>query len=138
MKVLFIGGTGIISSACSALAVERGLDLYLLNRGQSIRSTPAGATVLPGDIRQPDSVRAALGDLQFDAVVNWIAFTPEHIETDLALFNGRTRQYIFISSASAYQTPPVQLPVTESTPLHNPYWAYSRNKIACEERLLQA
>ncbi|MCA9975937.1 MAG: SDR family oxidoreductase [Anaerolineales bacterium] len=138
LKVLFIGGTGIISSACSALAVERGLDLYLLNRGQSIRSTPAGATVLPGDIRQPDSVRAALGDLQFDAVVNWIAFTPEHIETDLALFNGRTRQYIFISSASAYQTPPVQLPVTESTPLHNPYWAYSRNKIACEERLLQA
>lgn len=71
-------------------------------------------------------------------MVNWIAFTPEHIETDLALFNGRTRQYIFISSASAYQTPPVQLPITESTPLHNPYWAYSRAKIACEERLMQA
>jgi nucleoside-diphosphate-sugar epimerase len=79
-----------------------------------------------------------LGDLQFDAVVNWIAFTPEHIETDLGLFNGRTHQYIFISSASAYQTPPVQLPVTESTPLHNPHWAYSRAKIACEERLMQA
>jgi nucleoside-diphosphate-sugar epimerase len=93
---------------------------------------------LHGDIRSPDSVRAALGDLQFDAVVNWIAFTPEHIETDLALFNGRTRQYIFISSASAYQTPPVQLPITESTPLHNPHWAYSRAKIACEERLMQA
>jgi len=138
LKVLFIGGTGIISSACSELALERGLDLYLLNRGQSSRPTPAGATVLHGDIRQPDSVRAALGDLQFDAVVDWIAFTPEHVETDLALFNGRTRQYIFISSASAYQTPPVMLPVTESTPLHNPYWAYSRNKIACEERLLQA
>ena len=138
LKVLFIGGTGIISSACSELALERGLDLYLLNRGQSSRPTPAGATVLHGDIRQPDSVRAALGDLQFDVVVDWIAFTPEHVETDLALFNGRTRQYIFISSASAYQTPPVMLPVTESTPLHNPYWAYSRNKIACEERLLQA
>jgi len=138
LKVLFIGGTGIISSACSELALERGLDLYLLNRGQSFRPTPAGATVLHGDIRNPESARAALGDLQFDAVVNWIAFTPEHIETDLALFNGRTRQYIFISSASAYQTPPVQLPITESTPLHNPYWAYSRAKIACEERLMQA
>ena len=138
LKVLFIGGTGIISSACSELALERGLDLYLLNRGQSFRPTPPGATVLHGDIRNPESARAALGDLQFDAVVNWIAFTPEHIETDLALFNGRTRQYIFISSASAYQTPPVQLPITESTPLHNPYWAYSRAKIACEERLMQA
>ncbi len=138
LNVLFIGGTGIISSACSELAIERGLNLYLLNRGQSIRPTPAGATVLPGDIRDPESARAALGDLQFDAVVNWIAFTPEHIETDMALFNGRTRQYIFISSASAYQTPPVQLPITESTPLHNPYWAYSRAKIACEERLMQA
>ena len=138
LKVLFIGGTGIISSACSELALERGLDLYLLNRGQSFRPTPAGAIVLHGDIRNPESARAALGDLQFDAVVNWIAFTPEHIETDLALFNGRTRQYIFISSASAYQTPPVQLPITESTPLHNPYWAYSRAKIACEERLMQA
>ena len=138
LKVLFIGGTGIISSACSELALERGLDLYLLNRGQSFRPTPAGATVLHGDIRNPESARAALGDLQFDAVVNWIAFTPEHIETDLALFNGRTRQYIFISSASAYQTPPVQLPITESTPLLNPYWAYSRAKIACEERLMQA
>ena len=138
LKVLFIGGTGIISSACSELALERGLDLYVLNRGQSFRPTPVGAKILHGDIRNPDSVRSALGDLQFDAVVNWIAFTPEHIETDLGLFNGRTHQYIFISSASAYQTPPVQLPVTESTPLHNPHWAYSRAKIACEERLMLA
>lgn len=137
-KVLFIGGTGIISSACSQLALERGLDLYLLNRGQSIRPAPAGVTVLNGDIRNAEAARQALGDHQFDAVVNWIAFTPEHVETDLALFSGRTRQYIFISSASAYQTPPARLPITESTPLHNPYWAYSRAKIACEERLLQA
>ncbi|HRQ39586.1 MAG TPA: SDR family oxidoreductase [Chloroflexota bacterium] len=138
MKVLFIGGTGIISSACAPLAVERGMDLYLLNRGQSARPSPPGATVLHGDIRDRDSALQALGDHQFDAVVEWIAFTPEHIETDLRLFHGRTRQYIFISSASAYQTPPANLPVTESTPLHNPYWAYSRNKIACEERLLRA
>ena len=137
-KVLFIGGTGIISSACTQLAVDRGLDLYLLNRGQSSRQTPPGVTVLTGDIRDPESARQALGNHQFDAVVDWIAFTPEHIEADLALFSGRTQQYIFISSASAYQTPPVQLPITESTPLHNPYWAYSRNKIACEERLMKA
>jgi nucleoside-diphosphate-sugar epimerase len=138
MKVLFIGGTGIISSACVQLAVERGIDLYLLNRGQSHRAVPTAVTILHGDIRDKEPARQALGDHQFDAVVNWIAFTPEHIETDLALFHGRTRQYIFISSASAYQTPPQNLPVTESTPLHNPFWGYSRNKIACEERLMQA
>lgn len=138
MKVLFIGGTGIISSACSQLALDRGIDLYLLNRGQSTRPVPEGAHVLHGDIRDPDSARQALGDHRFDAVVNWIAFTPEHIESDLQLFGGRTGQYIFISSASAYQKPPVSLPVTESTPLYNPHWLYSRNKIACEERLVRA
>ena len=138
MKVLFIGGTGKISSACSALAVERGIDLYFLNRGQTDRPVPPGVTVLTGDIRNPESARAALGDHHFDAVVNWIVFTPDQIETDLALFRGRTGQYVFISSASAYQTPPAHLPVTESTPLDNPYWEYSRNKIACEERLTRA
>lgn len=138
LKVLFIGGTGIISSACAQLAVERGIDLYLLNRGQSSRVPPAGAKNLPGDIRDPASFRNAINGHNFDAVVNWIAFTPEHIETDLKMLHGRTRQYVFISSASAYQTPPRILPVTESTPLHNPYWAYSRNKIACEERLMRA
>lgn len=138
LKVLFIGGTGIISAACTALAVDRGFDLYLLNRGQSGRPVPDKVTVLTGDIRDLQSARQALGDHQFDVVVNWVAFTPDHIETDLALFNGRLRQYIFISSASAYQTPPSGLPITESTPLYNPYWAYSRDKIACEERLMQA
>ena len=138
LKVLFIGGTGIISSACSHLAIERGVELTLLNRGESRRVPPPAAKILKGDIRDPDSVRAAIGGHNFDAVVNWIAFTPEHIETDLDLFRGRTGQYIFISSASAYQTPPGALPVTESTPLHNPFWAYSRNKIACEERLVLA
>ena len=138
MKVLFIGGTGIISSACTQLAVERGIDLYLLNRGQSVRPVPAGAKVLHGDLRDPASLAAALGDHQFDAVVNWIAFTPEHIEADLKAFGGRTGQYVFISSASAYQKPVSLLPITESTPLHNPFWEYSRNKIACEERLTRA
>lgn len=138
MKVLFIGGTGKISSACSALAVQRGIDLYFLNRGQTDRPVPSGVTVLTGDIRNPESARAALGDHSFDAVVNWIVFTPDQIETDLALFRGRTGQYVFISSASAYQTPPAHLPVTESTPLDNPYWSYSQAKIACEERLTRA
>ncbi|ULH17255.1 SDR family oxidoreductase (plasmid) [Deinococcus sp. KNUC1210] len=138
MKILFIGGTGIISSASTQLAVERGLDVYLLNRGQSSRAVPEGVHVLHGDVRDPDSLRTALGDHTFDAVVNWVAFTPEHIEADLAAFRGRTRQYVFISSASAYQTPPASLPVVESTPLSNPFWQYSRDKIACEERLTRA
>ncbi|WP_420645844.1 NAD-dependent epimerase/dehydratase family protein [Candidatus Leptofilum sp.] len=138
MKILFIGGTGIISSACSQLAIACGYDLTLLNRGQSHRPVPAGAKQIQADIRNPAAAKAALADHHFDVVVNWIAFTPEHIETDLALFNGRIGQYIFISSASAYQTPPAHLPITESTPLHNPFWAYSRQKIACEGRLIRA
>ena len=140
MKILFIGGTGIISSACTALAAQRGLDLYLLNRGETSKRgpIPAGVKVLRGDINDPQSARAALGDHHFDVVVNWIAFVPAQIEANLALFRGRTNQFVFISSASAYQTPPAGLPVTESTVLHNPYWEYSRNKIACEERLLRA
>jgi nucleoside-diphosphate-sugar epimerase len=139
MKILFIGGTGIISSACSQLAIERGFDLYLLNRGQTTkRPIPAGAQMLHGDIRDPESIKAAMGQQDFDVVVDWIAFTPDQVETDLSLFGGRTGQYIFISSASAYQTPPSHQPVTESTLLDNPCWLYSRNKIACEERLVQA
>ena len=138
MKVLFIGGTGIISSACSQLALERGVELYLLNRGQSSRPVPEGAHVLQGDVRDKASVTEALGTMTFDAVVNWVAFTPEHVEADVELFRDRTRQYVFISSASAYQTPPASLPITESTLLSNPFWRYSRDKIACEERLTQA
>jgi nucleoside-diphosphate-sugar epimerase len=138
VKVLFIGGTGIISSACSELALARGIELVLLCRRRSIRPVPKGARVIAADIRDPAGARLALGQETFDAVVNWIAFTPEHIETDLELFRGRTGQYVFISSASIYQTPPARLPITESTPLDNPCWQYSRNKIACEERLVRA
>jgi nucleoside-diphosphate-sugar epimerase len=139
LKVLFIGGSGTISSACSQLAVERGVDLYLLNRGNTrARPLPDGATVLRGDIRDVDSATDALGDRTFDAVVDWVAFTPEHVRADVDLFRGRTGQYVFISSASAYQTPPERVPVTESTPLRNPFWQYSRDKIACEELLISA
>lgn len=138
MKVLFIGGTGIISSACTALAVRQGIDLYLLNRGRSTRPIPAGANIITADIRDVQATRDILADHEFDAVVDWIAYEPSHIQADIDLFQGRTGQYIFISSASAYQTPPGSLPVTESTLLDNPFWAYSRAKIACEERLVQA
>jgi nucleoside-diphosphate-sugar epimerase len=138
MKVLFIGGTGIISSACSRMAVERDINLYLLNRGKTERPVPEDANIICGDIRDKSQVKEILKDMEFDVVVNWVAFTTEHIDTDLELFRRRTKQYIFISSASAYQTPPENLPVTESTPLSNPYWEYSRDKIACEERLMQA
>ncbi len=138
MKVLFIGGTGIISSACSQLALDRGIDLYLLNRGQSSRSVPAGAKVLTADINDLNAVQQALAGHTFDAVVDWIAFVPEQIERDINLFHGRTGQLVFISSASVYQTPPASLPITESTMLDNPVWEYSRNKIACEERLVRA
>jgi nucleoside-diphosphate-sugar epimerase len=138
MRVLFIGGTGTISSACVQLAVERGFELTLLNRGQTDRPVPDGVTVLRGDVRDRDSIERALGDRTFDAVVDWVAFTPDHVEADLALFRNRTQQYIFISSASAYHKPVLSLPITESTPLHNPYWAYSRAKAACEERLMRA
>ena len=138
-RVLFIGGSGIISSACSAVAVERGMDLYLLNRGRSTdRPVPAGATVLHADVRDPGSVAKAIDGLDIDVVVDWVAFTPEHVRTDIDLFRGRVRQYVFISSASAYQTPPARVPVVESTPLANPFWQYSRDKIACEDLLVDA
>ena len=137
LRVLFIGGSGVISSACARVAVASGIDLYVLNRGQStLRPLPPGVTELRADIRSPGSVRDALKDLDFDSVVDWVAFTPEHVSTDIDLFRGRTGQYVFISTASAYQTPPSRLPVTESTPLRNPYWQYSRDKIASEDLLV--
>jgi nucleoside-diphosphate-sugar epimerase len=138
MRVLFIGGTGIISTACTRLAVERGIDLTLLNRGQHTSALPAGVKSLVVDIADEATAAQALGDTRWDAVVDWTVFVPAQIERDLRLFRGRTGQYIFISSASAYQKPPGHYLITESTPLANPFWQYSRDKIACEERLNQA
>jgi len=138
MKVLFIGGTGVLSSACSELAIARGIDLYHLNRGISanIRKVQGAKTII-ADIRDVEATRKAIENYQFDVVVDFIAFEPEHIETDVELFSGKTNQFIFISSASAYQIPET-LPVTEETPLDNPFWEYSRKKIACEEALKAA
>lgn len=138
MRVLFIGGTGVISTACARVAAERGLDVTLLTRGVSARPVPEGVRVLRGDIRDAASARAALAGETFDAVVDWVAFSPEHVEADLDLFRGRTGQYVFVGSASAYETPPRALPVTEATPLVNPFWAYARAKIAAEARLMRA
>jgi nucleoside-diphosphate-sugar epimerase len=139
LRVLFIGGTGVISSACSRLAVGSGIQLFVLNRGLgTTRPLPPQARMIRADIREPLSVREKINDLDFDAVVNWVAFTPDHIRTDIDLFVGRTGHYVFISSASAYQTPPARQPVTESTPLRNPFWRYSRDKIACEDLLVAA
>jgi nucleoside-diphosphate-sugar epimerase len=137
MKLLFIGGTGIISSGCVAVALERGLDVTLLNRGQRA-VLPEGCRHLRADIRDPDQARRALDGQAFDAVVDFVAFEPAHVETDLDLFRGCCGQLVFIGSASAYQTPPGTLPITEDTPLDNPFWAYARQKIACEQRLQRA
>ena len=137
MRVLFIGGTGIISTAVSRLAVARGIDLYLLNRGLK-SAPPLGTHGLTADINHPEEVRAALRGLQFDVVVNWIAYMSEDIERDLSLFKGHVGQYVFISSSAAYQKPPAHYVITEETPLVNPFWDYARGKIACEERLMRA
>jgi nucleoside-diphosphate-sugar epimerase len=135
MKVLFIGGTGNISSACSRLAVENGVELYHMNRGKVKADMPAEVKTFTADIKDKNKVQAALGDLNFDVVVNFIAYTPEDIKQDIEVFSGRTRQYIFISSASVYQKVGGHPVITESTPLYNPCWDYSRNKIACEDLL---
>lgn len=137
MKVLFIGGTGFISTAVSKLALAQGIELYHLNRG--VRpSEIQGVHQITADVHEPDAARAALHGHDFDVVVDWIAYKTEDIERDLDLLRGRTKQFFFISSASAYQKPPAHYIITESTPLYNPHWEYSRNKIACEERLMRA
>ena len=134
MKVLFIGGTGNISTASSKLAVENGIDLYVLNRGNR-KVEIEGVKTITADISQEDVAAKALEGHEWDCVVNWVAFTKEDIERDVRLFAGKTKQYIFISSASAYQKPLAYPIITEGTPLCNPHWDYSRDKIASEEAL---
>jgi nucleoside-diphosphate-sugar epimerase len=140
MKLLFIGGTGIISSACSDLVVALGHELFIVNRSISKKyPVPPGATVFQADAYTEEARLAALlKGHQFDAVVDYIAYTVSDIERDIRLFRGKTNQFVFISSASAYQKPVKNYIITERTPLENPYWEYSRNKIACEDRLLFA
>jgi nucleoside-diphosphate-sugar epimerase len=136
LKVLFIGGTGIISTAVSALAVQRGFDLTLFNRGQHSEFVPKGAKVIKGDVRDKAAMAELLKDKNFDVVVDWLVFVPKDVEADIEIFKGKVKQYIFISTASAYQKPPAHWLIDESTPLANPYWKYSSDKIACEELLM--
>jgi nucleoside-diphosphate-sugar epimerase len=137
-SILYIGGTGTISAACVRRSVALGHEVAVLNRGTARRPLPPQAELIEADIRDAGAVRAAVGERRFDVVAEFLAFTPEHIATDLELFEGRTGQYVFISSASAYEKPPRRVPVTESTPLRNPFWKYSRDKIACEDVLVAA
>ena len=137
MRVLFIGGTGNISTAATRLLAERKVDLTVLNRGRSDVALPDGVRSLQADAHSTRSVHAALGGERFDVVVNWIAFTPEHIETDIELFGGKITQYVFISSATVYRKPP-PVPIVETAPLGSPEWPYARDKVAGEERLLEA
>ena len=138
MKVLFIGGTGVISEGCTHLAAQKGFELYLLTRGLKEVAVPEGVTLLKGDIQDWQTVNDLLQNKNFDVVVNWIAYEPAEVERDLALFASKVNQYIFISSASVYQKPLPGYIVTEETPLGNPFWEYSRLKMECETRLMKA
>jgi nucleoside-diphosphate-sugar epimerase len=139
ISALFIGGNGIISSPVSKLALERGIELTLLNRGLSDTRPPIpGVRHIKGDAGDTKSIAAAIGKEDFDVVVNFRSFLPTQVKGDVDLFSGRTGQYVYISSASAYQKPVAHLPITESTPLKNPFWQYSRDKIASEDILVAA
>lgn len=138
MKALLIGGTGTISTSVVALALTQGWEITLLNRGQSSRPIPEGVRVLHADAHNVDAVNEVLGEETFDVVAQFVAYTSEHIAADIALYQNRTKQYIFISSASAYQKPARDYVITESTPLVNPYWQYSRSKADCEAMLMEA
>ncbi|RXZ82525.1 SDR family oxidoreductase [Paenibacillaceae bacterium] len=136
MKALFIGGTGTISSAITRQLLDKGCELYLLNRGTRNQALPPGVNIIQADINDEEQVAKLIEDLAFDVVADFIAFQPAQLERDYRLFKDKTKQFMFISSASAYQTPLSDYRITEGTPLSNPYWEYSRNKIACEEYLM--
>jgi nucleoside-diphosphate-sugar epimerase len=140
-SVLFIGGTGLISAECAALAVQRGWDVFVLNRGH--QAPPAGATAIVADIGRPDQVRAAAAGRHFDVVANFIAYQPADVARDLDLFwgrcgSGKKGQYVLVSSCACCQKPPPHYRVDETTPLGNPFWPYAQLKIACEDLALQA
>ncbi len=137
MKILLIGGTGTISMAITRLLAKENHEVYLLNRGNRSTELPDNVTVLQCDIKDEEDVKRVIDGMIFDAVGEFIGFTVEHIQRDVRLFQGRTKQYLFISSASAYQKPLSDPVITESTPLANPYWQYSRDKIECEEYLMK-
>lgn len=138
MKILFIGGTGNISTSCSREALKRNLELHIISRGNRSTTGLGQAQFVQCDINDIKHVQQCIRENDYDVVVNFIAFHPTEVARDIKLFTGRCGHYIFISSASAYQKPPAHPFITESTPLYNPYWEYSRDKIACEELLMKA
>ena len=135
MKILFIGGTGLISTAVSKLVIKDDHELYVLNRGNNNTVLPQNTNFLIGDINNEESINNLLKDYYFDTVVQWIGYTVDQIKRDYRIFKGKTNQYIFISSASAYFKPITKYPITEDIPLGNKYWEYSENKRICEEYL---
>lgn len=137
MKVLFIGGTGTISMAITRLLAERGDELYLLNRGSRNYGLPENVRIINCDINNEKEAAEKLAGMEFDCVGEFIGFVPAQLERDFRLFAGKTKQFIYISSASAYRKPMQGYVITEETPLENPYWEYSRNKKACEEYLFE-
>lgn len=137
MKVLLIGGTGTISMAITKLLLRKGEEVWLLNRGTRTAELPEGANFITTDIGNEEETAKKLEGMTFDAVCEFIGYVPSQLERDYRLFAGKTKQYIYISSASAYQKPLSDFKITESTPLSNPYWQYSRDKIACEEYLMK-
>jgi nucleoside-diphosphate-sugar epimerase len=138
MKILMIGGTGIISTAVTANLIDREQEVSLLTRGTPGHPPVEGATVFHGDINDEEAIRELFAGHRFDVVVDWVAFEADHVQRDIRLFAGMAEQYIYISSASAYQRPAKHYLVTEDTPLENPYWEYSRKKIECERLLMAA
>jgi len=138
MQVLFIGGTGNISTACVELALRKGYDITLLNRGTRQVSFSRPVSVITGDRNDLALLKSVAQEQLFDVVANFVGFTPDQVQKDIEAFHGRVGQYIYISSASAYQKPPNYYVITESTPLYNPFWQYSRDKIACEDVLVRA
>ena len=138
MKALLIGGTGTISMAITRLLAQKGWEVHLLNRGNRKAEVPEGVHWIQADISDEQAVREILEGRSFDCVCEFIGFVPEQVERDIRLFEGKTGQYLYISSASAYHKPVQDYRITEGTTLANPYWEYSRSKIACEEVLMKA
>lgn len=137
MKVLFIGGTGTISTAISQKLIDKKEELYLLNRGSRNDVFSGDVKWLKGDVNDEAAIKELIKDMEFDVVCDFIGFTVDQLERDYRLFAGKTKQFMYISSASAYHKPVKDYRITEATTLANPYWEYSRNKIACEEFLLK-
>lgn len=137
MKVLFIGGTGTISMAITKQLAEEGHEVFLINRGSRTRELPQSVKIINADINDEDDVKSKIAGMSFDSVCDFIGFVPSQLERDYRLFNGKTKQFMYISSASAYHKPCRGYVITEGTALANPYWEYSRNKIACEDLLMK-